>query len=62
MNERRLTVYYSYNGRKEIPCIRLQGEWVKSQGFRTGDKLNVSSDDGIITIRLMNEKNLVGSR
>ena len=40
---------------KEIPQIRLQGEWLKELGFEIGDQLNVHCEGGRITITSADE-------
>ncbi len=40
---------------KEIPQIRLQGEWLKELGFEIGDQLNVHCEGGRITITRADE-------
>ena len=49
--DRLMKVYESgVYSNKEIPQIRLQGEWLKELGFEIGDQLNVHCEGGRITI------------
>ena len=52
MKERKLTVNYLYsNGNKKpYPFIRLQGRWLERLGFSVGDKVIVSTGEGVIVI------------
>ena len=53
----RLMKVYESGGysNKEIPQIRLQGEWLKELGFEIGDQLNVHCEGGRITITRADE-------
>lgn len=54
--DRLMKVYESgVYSNKEIPQIRLQGEWLKELGFEIGDQLNVHCEGGRITITRADE-------
>ena len=54
--DRLMKVYESgVYSNKEIPQIRLQGEWLKELGFEIGDQINVHCEGGRITITRADE-------
>lgn len=62
MQKRNLKVYYSHHSIKDnnslyvrtiertVPQIRLQGVWLEELGFNAGDQIEVTCEDGKITI------------
>jgi hypothetical protein len=63
MKTRRLTVSSIYANDKQVPAIRLSGNWLDKNGFQTGRKLQVDEQPGILTIRLIleeDEKDIAG--
>jgi len=58
MKEHRLTVGYSYRNEKEIPTLRLTGDWLSRQGFGLGKKVIVREQPGILVIQLAEEADL----
>lgn len=62
MNQRILKVYESSNSKsKNIPCIRLQGQWLKRLGYEIGDNIIVKEEEGKLVIEPI-ENNLNHSR
>ena len=57
MNKRKLTVYRGCGSyRSPFPQIILQGQWLKSLGFSSGDKITgVCEQDRIIVEKLIEE-------
>lgn len=39
-----------------VPCIILQGKWLRRLGFKTGDHVIVKEGDGVLVIWLVQEK------
>jgi hypothetical protein len=35
-----------------VPALRLSGDWLRVAGFKTGEKVQLHSEGGVITIRL----------
>jgi hypothetical protein len=63
MKTRRLTVSSIYANEKQVPAIRLSGNWLVKNGFQTGRKVIVDEQPGSLTIRLLleeDEKDIVG--
>ena len=58
MKDRRLTVGYIFANEKEIPMIRLSGDWLNRQGFSLGKKVVVREQPGQLVIQLAEEANL----
>ena len=53
MDSRILTVSYTYvssGAGKPVPCIRLQGKWLKKLDFNIGDKVLIGEAYGRIVI------------
>lgn len=48
--ERKLKVYTAAGKTKNVPEIRLQGDWLQESGFNIGDRISVTVEDGKITI------------
>ena len=57
MKDRRLKVGYIYSNDKEVPMIRLAGDWLNRQGFSLGKKVIVREMPGQIVIQLAEEGN-----
>jgi hypothetical protein len=53
MKTRRLTVSSIYANEKQVPAIRLSGNWLVENGFQTGRKVVVDEKPGSLTIRLI---------
>ncbi len=54
MKVRMLTVSTaSTSNYKEAPAIRIQGKWLRDLGFKTGCKVIVEENHGLLTIRLI---------
>lgn len=59
MNKRTLKIYGTWlYGNKEVPLIRLQGEWLKKLGFKKGEKTEVIASYGKITITALNDERI----
>jgi hypothetical protein len=56
MKTRRLTVSSIYANDKQVPAIRLSGNWLVKNGFQTGRKFVVDEQPGSLTIRLILEE------
>jgi hypothetical protein len=56
MKTRRLTVSSTYFNEKQVPYIRLSGNWLIENGFQTGRKIMVDEQPGSLTIRLILEE------
>jgi hypothetical protein len=56
MKTRRLTVSSIYANEKQVPAIRLSGNWLIENGFQTGRKFVVDEQPGSLTIRLILEE------
>jgi formylmethanofuran dehydrogenase subunit D len=41
---------YSNGNKKPYPFIRLQGRWLERLGFSVGDKVMVTTGEGVIVI------------
>ena len=52
MKARNLTIGYTFIKEKEIPTIRLSGNWLADYGFQIGRKVTVAETAGEIHIRL----------
>jgi hypothetical protein len=52
MKDRRLTIGYLYSNEKEVPMIRLAGDWLNRQGFSLGKKVIVREMPGQLVIQL----------
>lgn len=55
MKDHRLTVGYIYSNEKEIPMIRLSGDWLSTLGFSLGKKVIVREQPGQLVIQLAEE-------
>ena len=55
MKDHRLTVGYIYRNEKEVPTIRLSGDWLGRQGFGLGKKVIVREQPGQLVIQLAEE-------
>ena len=55
MKNRRLTVSYLFIKEREVPMIRLSGDWLKALGFDSGRKVIVREQPGELVIRLKEE-------
>ncbi len=54
---RMLTVHASrqrYASLNEAPCIILEGVWLNELGYRPGDRVDVRTEDGRLTISRIN--------
>ncbi len=63
MKTRRLTVSSIYANDKQVPAIRLSGNWLGKNGFQTGRKFVIDEKPGSLTIRLIleeDERDVVG--
>ena len=58
MKNRRLTVGYIHSNEKEVPMIRLAGDWLGRQGFSLGKKVIVQETPGQLVIQLAEEGDL----
>lgn len=58
MKDRRLTVGYTYFNEKEVPMIRLAGDWLGRQGFSVSKKVIVQEQPGQLVIQLAEEADL----
>jgi hypothetical protein len=58
VKNRRLTVGYTYFNEKEVPYIRLSGDWLNRQGFSLGKKIVVREQPGQLVIQLAEEADL----
>jgi formylmethanofuran dehydrogenase subunit D len=58
MKNRRLTVGSTYFKEKEVPFIRLSGDWLKNLGFSSGQKVVIREEPGILVIQLAEEATL----
>ena len=47
--------FYSRTRYKNVPQIRLQGDWLKELGFEEGAPINVECQTGRLIITLQNE-------
>ena len=48
--KRELKVYEKYNGKKDMPEIRLTGIWLQELGFNIGDKISLELIEGKLVI------------
>lgn len=56
-NSRILTVYYTYlNGKKRLPLIRLQGQWLQDLGFQSGDKIAIEGHSRALLIKTVTDE------
>jgi hypothetical protein len=53
MKTRRLTVSSIYSNEKQVPAIRLSGNWLVKNGLQTGRKVVVDEKPGSLTISLI---------
>jgi hypothetical protein len=58
VKDHRLTVGYTYFNEKEVPYIRLAGDWLNRQGFNVSKKIVVREQPGQLVIQLAEEANL----
>jgi toxic protein SymE len=56
--KRKLTVYTTYNNDKQVPLIRLQGQWLQKLGFTVGSKIEVEGEDGTLLITVVERHNI----
>jgi len=61
MKTRQLTIGYIFNKEKQIPAIRLSGDWLAKNGFQIGRKISVSEKTGEIRIQLNLDDDRQGS-
>lgn len=52
MKERHLKVYEAPCQKRNIPRINLQGDWLSNLGYRVGDHVVVSCDQGKLIVEL----------
>lgn len=52
MKARQLTIGYIFTKEKQIPAIRLSGDWLAKNGFQIGRKISVYEKTGEIRIHL----------
>lgn len=51
MEKKQLTIYYHYTqSNKEVPLIRLQGQWLREFGFNIGEKIEVTLEENKLVI------------
>ena len=56
MEKRILKIYQSVAYSKpDVPCIMLQGLWLRSLGFEKGTRIIVEEGQGELVIRLLKE-------
>lgn len=54
MERRKLKVYQAPGSTIiNTPCIRLQGRWLENLGFKVGDSIDVSEEEGRLVIELL---------
>jgi molybdopterin biosynthesis enzyme MoaB len=53
MRVRLLTVSATNANGKEVPALRLSGDWLAKQGFNLGKKVIVREQPGQLTIQLV---------
>ena len=53
MKVRLLTISSTTAGNKEVPQIRMQGNWLEKLGFITGKKIMIEESYGKLLIRLV---------
>jgi hypothetical protein len=58
VGKRILKIYRSvaYYSKLDVPCIMLQGHWLRELGFRTGDRILVETGQEELVIRLLKEE------
>jgi hypothetical protein len=56
MKTRRLTASSIYANEKQVPAIRLSGNWLVKNGFQTGRKFQVDEKPGSLKIHLILEE------
>ena len=52
IKERRLKICEAPGQRRDVPRINLQGDWLSNLGFRIGDHVIVSYQQGKLVIEL----------
>ena len=57
MKTRRMKVYYTYLNNKQLPFIRLNGNWLKEYNFTVGDEIEISCCNELLLIRKVIKKN-----
>lgn len=63
MNSKLFVVSHNKKKNDEIPCIKLQGDWIRSEGFAIGDEIIVEIEQGNIIIKnLKKEINLINEK
>ena len=53
MKVRLMTVSSITNGGKEVPALRLSGDWLSKVGFNLGKKVIIQERPGQLTIQLI---------
>lgn len=44
-----------YEYRDRVPCLTIQGKWLKKMGIEVGDKVSVYQDNERIIVELVNK-------
>ena len=57
MKTRKMKVYYAYLNNKQLPFIRLNGNWLKECNFAVGDEIEISCCNEFLLIRKVIKKN-----
>ena len=59
MGKRNLKIYSSvaYPKQPNVPCIILQGQWLRRLGFATGDHVEVEEGERELVVRLVQKEN-----
>ncbi len=47
-------IYYLFQGKTLVPCIRISGKYLKRYGLDIGDKVEVIFSEGGVTIQKLN--------
>lgn len=55
MKDHKLKVGHAYFKEKEVPLIRLSGDWLKQLGFGLGQRVVVREGPGQLVIQLVEE-------
>jgi hypothetical protein len=53
MKVRLLTVSNVYTGGKEVPALKISGDWLAKVGFRQGKKFIIQERVGELTLQLV---------
>lgn len=46
-----------YEYRDRVPCLTIQGKWLKEMGIEVGDRVHISQVNNQIVLELVNEDN-----